>query len=224
MEKINLIQALRYELNELNTQKNIRLENIKELDKKYKINVNQSNELNVELGNVKSEFKEKKIEKGMIFTGPVGIILAVIIFFACNHYLIPTGNFDYISSLFISLFGASSIFVALSYYIASNDKFDILFGKVFPKLKLYYDKIELLRNNFNKTIDEIDNILEQKTTINSLINSIDEKMKEKKQELDGLTNDYFDSIENNHLVDKNDNIYITQENKGKTRVRTPKNK
>lgn len=223
MEKLNLIQSLRCELTELNDQKNIKIKNLKELDERYKINVNQSNEINVKLRDIKKEFIEKKVKKYMIFTAPVGIICAIIAFFVWNHYFIASGLFDYVLSIAVSGLISTTI-CGTSYLFSLNEKLDKFLINIFPKLQVYYDKIELSRNNFNKKIDEIENILEQKNTLNFLIHSIDEKIQEKKQELDGLTNDYFDNIENDHIVDEKDNIFMPKENKGKIRVRTPKNK
>ncbi len=222
MEKLNLIQSLRCELTELNEQKNIKVENLKELDERYKINVNQSKELSVELCDMKNEFIIKKVKKCLIFTFPIGFICAIITFFVWNNSFISSGLFDYVLSTAVSGLVFTTI-CGTSYLFASNDKLDKFLINIFPKLQVYYDKIKLLRNNFNKKIDEIENILEQKNTLNFLIHSIDGKIQEKKQELDGLTNDYFDNIENDHIVDEKDNIFMPKENKGKIRVRTPKN-
>lgn len=224
MEKLNLIQSLRCDIAKLNEQKEINVEKVKELDELYENNDSQLMELKVELYDIKEEFFDKKAKKYLLLTGSFGIIFAIITFFVCNHYLIPTGNFDYISSLFISTFGAVSISVASSYYFALNNKFDNFLVKVFPKLQVDCDRISLLKNNIAKKMEEKEAIIAHQNTLNFSNHSISETIEKKKQQLDKLTNDYFDNIENNHLVDKNDNIYITQENKGKTRVRTPENK
>ena len=121
MEKLNLIQSLRHELVKLDEQKEINVEKLKELDKLYENNDDQLKTLYGELYCLKEEFYDKKVKKYMLFTGPVGVICAVIIYFTCNYYLIPTGKFDYISSLFISIFG-SAIFSILSSNILAKKK------------------------------------------------------------------------------------------------------
>lgn len=223
MEKLDLIQSLRCDIAKLNEQKEINVEKLKELDELYENNDSQLMELKVGLYDIKEEFFEKKAKKYMLLIGPVGILCSAALFFVWNHYFVSTGLSDYVISTGVSglIFLA---FFASSYYLVLNNKFDNLLVKVFPKLQFYCNNISALKNNITKKIDEQKKIEAHQNTLNFSNHSIGEEIEKKKQELYRLTNDYFDDIENNHLVDENDNIYITHENKGKTKVRTPKNK
>ena len=223
MEKLNLIQSLRCDIAKLNEQKEINVEKFKELDELYENNDSQLMELKVELHDIKEEFFDKKAKKYMLLIGPVGILSAAALFFVWNHYFVSTGLSDYVISTGVS--GLTFLtFFASSYYLALNNKFDNFLVKFFPKLQFYCNKISALKNNITKKFDEQKKIEAHQNNLNFSNHSISEEIEKKKQELYRLTNDYFDDIENNHLVDENDNIYITQENKGKTRVRNPKNK
>lgn len=182
----------------------------------YESNDSRLDELEEELYDINEKFFDKKRKRYFLLILPVGIVFAIITYFACNDYLIPTGKFDYIASLFISTFGAATFSIVSSDILASKQKFDKFIVKIFPKLQVYCDKILILKNNIAKKTEEMQDIVAHQNGLNFSNHSIGEIIEVKRRELDRLTNDYFDNIENDHVMEE-------KETKGKTRVRTPKN-
>lgn len=233
-EKLKLIQSLRLEVEELVKLRNDAENNYRNSKNEMDNHSNFQHELDKKNDNINKlewDFLGKKADMMMLFTWPIGILACIL----CFSYLSAVyssagwaiGSFEKFLTIFFAAVAGIVLTAAPAFLLSFElpEKIERFLCKKFNRIRKYREQINNLINEVNTENEKFKNLKIKTTELYNYYTTIEEKLERKREELDSVEKEYFDSLIGKTFINEDGNHYtIGIVGRGKTKVRIPEDK
>lgn len=217
-EQLELIQRLRLEVNNLISYKNKNKQAYDTADDVVLSTFNYIQYLYVELEKNKVNFDNLKFIKTFRFSIFIGISIATSIFLPT---VVNSFNQIFIKVLGSVIFGAIG-FLLTSTFLSSSRIVNNFLIKKYSEIRDSYNKVNNLEIAIRIGERHFEKLKKNRDNLKITLKALEEQLDRKKEELDSVEEEYFDSLVGKTFITEDGKHYtVGIAARGKTKIRTP---